>query len=178
MEKGLTCAHSDTQAPFLFSGIALWVFDSDRVYQNTRRFMLQKHTKNRLCLRPVSMEVSLLHLHCPRLRRLPKLCQLRVLRQKKEPPQLASLCTCSLRPSSLSGPWAHHGDLHQSERRVPASSSVSLLLAPHRLLPPPRCVLVLGHPLVLLPLRVGEAQWQEACLPSWPRRQHQRRSKS
>ena len=38
-------------------------------------------------------------------------------------------------------------------------------------------VLVLSHPVVPLPLRVGEVQWQEACLPSWPRRQH-RRSKS
>ena len=39
-------------------------------------------------------------------------------------------------------------------------------------------VLVLSHPLVPLLVRVGEVQWHEACLPSWPRRQHRRRSKS
>ena len=39
-------------------------------------------------------------------------------------------------------------------------------------------VLVVSHPKVGLPLEVGEVQWQEAYLPSWPRRQHQRRSKS
>ena len=43
------------------------------VTKGTRRCMLQKLTKNRLCLRPPLMTVSLLHLPCLRLRRLRKL---------------------------------------------------------------------------------------------------------
>ena len=37
-------------------------------------------------------------------------------------------------------------------------------------------VLVLSHPVVPLTLPVREAQWHEACLPSWPRWQHRSRS--
>ena len=63
------------------------------VPKGIRRCMLQKLPKNRLCLRPGLTTVSLLlltlHLPCLGQRRLPKVCQLWILQQEKEPPQVA-----------------------------------------------------------------------------------------
>ena len=50
--------------------------------------MLQKLAKGRLYLTPPLVTVHLLHLPCPRLRTLPRLCHLEELQQEKELPQV------------------------------------------------------------------------------------------
>ena len=63
------------------------------VTKGTRRCMLHRRPKKRECLRPALTTLNLLllsrHLSCQRGRRRPKLCQLGVLHQEKEPPQVA-----------------------------------------------------------------------------------------
>ena len=62
MLHGVTATHLDTQVQWLLRGIPIWVWDSDRIHE--RHEKVQKPPKIRKCLRPLSLQMSLLHLLC------------------------------------------------------------------------------------------------------------------